>query len=220
MTIRERLMNLIQFYFGKYIFSNILDHEYKMAKEILGIQRSWREILPEASFIFSNHIPFLDFPSPTFDKIIPIGGFTVKTNEKSIKLEKKWDDILRIRKKNVLISFGSNSKSVDMPEVYKKNLLEVFKSMPDTNFIWKYENESEGIARNLDNVHISSWIPQNELLADPRINLFVTHGGLASVMELALLGKPSVMVFLAVNISLILFFRFQFSLIKEEMLKC
>ncbi|CCD67627.2 UDP-glucuronosyltransferase [Caenorhabditis elegans] len=194
MTMKERLLNFIQFYYGRFTFANILDQEYEMAKDILGIQRSWREVLPEASFIFSNHIPVLDFPSPTFDKIIPIGGFTVKTNEKSLKIDKKWDAILNIRKKNVLISFGSNAKSKDMPEEYKKTLLRVFSSMPDTTFIWKYEDPNVNIAKNLDNVFISSWLPQNELLADSRVTVFVTHGGLASVMELALMGKPAIMI--------------------------
>lgn len=194
MTMKERLLNLVQFHYGRFTFANILDHEYEYAREILGIKRSWREVMPEASFIFSNHIPILAFPAPTFDKIIPIGGFTVKMNQKLLKLEKKFDDILNIRERNVLISFGSASKSKDMPGVYKQSLLRVFKSMPDTTFIWKYEDESENIAKDLSNVYTFSWLPQNELLADKRVNAFITHGGLASVMELALLGKPSVMV--------------------------
>ncbi|EGT55999.1 hypothetical protein CAEBREN_00182 [Caenorhabditis brenneri] len=194
MTMQERLLNLIQFHYGRFTFANILDQEYEMAREILGIQRSWREVLPESSFIFSNHIPVLAFPAPTFDKIIPIGGFTVKMNQKALNLNEEFDKILNIRKRNVLISFGSASKSKDMPDDYKKNLLKVFKTMPDTTFIWKYEDENDRIAEDLDNVFIFSWLPQNELLADKRVNVFVTHGGLASVMELALLGKPSVMV--------------------------
>ncbi|ULT94618.1 hypothetical protein L3Y34_003815 [Caenorhabditis briggsae] len=194
MNIKERFLNAVQFYYGRYTFANILDHEFEMAKEILGIERSWRETMPESSFIFSNHIPVLDFPAPTFDKIIPVGGFTVKTNEKVLKLDEEWDEILNIRKKNVLVSFGSASKSKDMPEEYKQSLLQVFKSMPEITFIWKYEDSSDNIAKDLDNVYTSSWLPQNELLADPRITVFVTHGGLASVMELALMGKPAVMV--------------------------
>ncbi|KAF1757205.1 hypothetical protein GCK72_013660 [Caenorhabditis remanei] len=194
MNIKERFLNAVTFYFGRYTFANILDKEFEMAKEILGIKRSWRETMPESSFIFSNRIPVLDFPAPTFDKIIPIGGFTVKMNEKVLKLDDKWDEILNRRKKNVLISFGSNSKSKDMPEEYKQSFLRVFKSMPDTTFIWKYEDPSENIAQGFENVYISSWLPQNELLADSRVTLFLTHGGLASVMELALMGKPSVMV--------------------------
>ncbi|UMM27853.1 hypothetical protein L5515_010953 [Caenorhabditis briggsae] len=193
MNIKERFLNAVQFYYGRYTFANILDHEFEMAKEILGIERSWRETMPESSFIFSNHIPVLDFPAPTFDKIIPVGGFTVKTNEKVLKLDEKWDEILNIRKKNVLVSFGSASKSKDMPEEYKQSLLQVFKSMPEITFIWKYEDSYDNIAKDLDNVYTSSWLPQNELLADPRITVFVTHGGLASVMELALMGKPAVM---------------------------
>uniref|UniRef100_A0A8R1I7K0 glucuronosyltransferase n=1 Tax=Caenorhabditis japonica TaxID=281687 RepID=A0A8R1I7K0_CAEJA len=193
MSMFERFWNLVTFYYGRFTFANILDQEFELARQILGIERSWREVLPEASFILSNQIPILDFPAPTFDKIVPIGGFTVKKSEKSLKFDEKWDKILSLRRKNVLISFGSNAKSVDMPEEYRTSLLHVIQSMPDTTFIWKYEDPEPKFDLP-ENVFLSPWLPQNELLADKRITVFLTHGGLASVMELALTGKPSVMV--------------------------
>ncbi|EYC33728.1 hypothetical protein Y032_0002g952 [Ancylostoma ceylanicum] len=65
--------------------------------------------------------------------------------------------------------------------------------MPDTTFIWKYEEEGSQIADHLPNVHLSTWFPQNALLADPRLTVFVTHGGLGSTTELAHQGKPAVL---------------------------
>lgn len=118
----------------------------------------------------------------------------MKTEKKNLKLDEKWSKILGIRKNNVFISFGSNAKSVDMPDEFKNSLADVFKSMPDTTFIWKYENTSDPIVNHLDNVHLGDWLPQNELLADPRLSVFVTHGGLGSVTELAMMGTPAVMV--------------------------
>lgn len=119
MTMPQRLLNLIQYAAGSYFFSYVGDKDAEVAKEINPKWRSWRETLPEASFIMTNQIPLLDFPAPTFDKIIPIGGLSVKTDKKSLKLEEKWSKILDIRKKNVFISFGSNARSVDMPLEYK-----------------------------------------------------------------------------------------------------
>ncbi|KAF1756712.1 hypothetical protein GCK72_013166 [Caenorhabditis remanei] len=194
MTVGQKFMNILHFVMGDFLFGYIGDEDYKVAKEVVPGVRSWREVLPEASYIFTNHIPLMDFPAPTFDKIIPIGGISVKTQRKSLQLPEKWDKILGIRKKNVLISFGSNARSADMPEEFKKNILRVAESMPEVTFIWKYENEKDTLADHLKNVYLGDWLPQNELLGDPRLSLFVTHGGLASVTELALMGKPAVMV--------------------------
>lgn len=47
--------------------------------------------------------------------------------------------------------------------------------------------EAQSIAPNL---HLSRWIPQNDLLADRRLIAFITHGGMGSTQELALRGKP------------------------------
>ncbi|EGT51652.1 hypothetical protein CAEBREN_06160 [Caenorhabditis brenneri] len=194
MTMGQRLGNYIQYFFGSYFFSNVGDADFQAAKKIVPIKRSWREVLPEASFILTNQMPLLEFPAPTFDKIVPIGGLSVKTDKKHLKLDEKWSKILGIRKQNVFISFGSNAKSVDMPEEFKQSLLQVFKAMPETTFIWKYENAKDKIVDHLDNVYLGEWLPQNELLADPRLSVFITHGGLGSVTELAMMGKPAVMV--------------------------
>ncbi|CAI5449409.1 unnamed protein product [Caenorhabditis angaria] len=189
MTIWQRFINTIEAYSGSYMFSYIGDVEYE---RLGGKYRSWREHLPESSFIFPNQIALLDFPAPTFDKIIPIGGISVsKTN---LVLAEKWDKILSLRKTNILISFGSNAKSIHMPEEYKKSLLQVFKTLPEYTFIWKYEDKDAKFAEDLDNVYLGSWLPQNELLGDSRLTVFLTHGGLASTTELAILGKPCIMI--------------------------
>ncbi|CAI2356439.1 unnamed protein product [Caenorhabditis sp. 36 PRJEB53466] len=195
MNTVQRFLNLLQFYAGYYKFADIAEYEFESAKRFLGINRSWKEILPEASFLLTNHIPILEFPAPTFDKIIPIGGISVNTDRKNMKLPEKWDTILSMRKKNVLISFGSNIKSMDMPDEFRDSLIALFQLMPDTTFIWKYENLADKkLTCGILNVNRGEWLPQNELLADPRLNAFITHGGLGSITELAMMGKPAVVV--------------------------
>uniref|UniRef100_A0A8R1DLL5 UDP-glucuronosyltransferase n=2 Tax=Caenorhabditis japonica TaxID=281687 RepID=A0A8R1DLL5_CAEJA len=195
MNIYERFLNLLQFFAGNAMFADIGDYEFELAKKVLGVQRSWRQILPETSFLLTNHIPLLDFPAPTFDKIVPIGGISVQTDWKKLQVPEPWDTMMNMRKKNVLISFGSNIKSADMPEEFKKSLLEVFQDVSDVTFLWKYENPADKkLTCGVLNVNRGEWLPQNEILADPRLDAFITHGGLASITELAMMGKPAVIV--------------------------
>ena len=77
---------------------------------------------------------------------------------------------------------------------FRESILKTFALMPDITFIWKYEDEGVTFADHLPNVHLSTWVPQNALLADKRLSLFITHGGLGSSTELAHLGKPALIV--------------------------
>ncbi|KHJ93061.1 hypothetical protein OESDEN_07030 [Oesophagostomum dentatum] len=82
-----------------------------------------------------------------------------------------------------------------MPPQMKNAIVEVAKSFPNTTFIWKYEEPDEApFAAGVDNLYLSKWTPQNDLLADDRLTLFVTHGGAGSLMESASRGKPLVVI--------------------------
>lgn len=93
----------------------------------------------------------------------------------------------------MLISFGTNALSSAMPNEYKRSFVSLFKSMPETTFIWKYELNDD-ITKGIDNVVLTKWMPQDQLLADNRLSLFITHGGLGSTNELAHSGKPAIVV--------------------------
>ncbi|GMR37844.1 hypothetical protein PMAYCL1PPCAC_08039, partial [Pristionchus mayeri] len=65
---------------------------------------------------------------------------------------------------------------------------------PDATFIWKYESPGDEFAKKsfakAPNLHLSQWIPQNDILSDERLTAFITHGGAASTQEFMLKGKP------------------------------
>ncbi|KAK6019619.1 glycosyltransferase family 28 protein [Ostertagia ostertagi] len=180
---------------GQRFFSSIFNEEIKVLRAKFGPQfRDYAEILADSSYVFTNSNPYLDYPRPMLHKTVPLGGITVHTDPRKNVLTKEWDRILSERNTTVLVSFGTVAKSIYMPDEYKRTLLEVFESLPETTFIFKYEDESSQMAAHLKNVHLSSWVPQNALLADPRLTAFITHGGLGSVIELAYLGKPAIFI--------------------------
>ena len=64
----------------------------------------------------------------------------------------------------ILISFGTVTKSVNMPLEIKKIFLNTFKRFSDITFLWKYEKDEDKIAEGYANVVTEKWVPQNDLL--------------------------------------------------------
>lgn len=54
--------------------------------------------------------------------------------------------------------------------------------------IWKYENKT--LLNKPENVMITSWLPQRDILAHPNVKAFITHGGLLGVSESITEGIP------------------------------
>jgi len=79
----------------------------------------------------------------------------------------------------VFVSFGSVIKASKMPESKRLALLSVFSKMKQ-RVIWKWDVAMPDAP---ENVMVSSWLPQQSLLAHPNLVLFITHGGAGSLQE-------------------------------------
>ncbi|VDM79094.1 unnamed protein product, partial [Strongylus vulgaris] len=79
--------------------------------------------------------------------------------------------------------------------VYFTEIIETFASFPNVTFLWKYEiDDLDGILKSYRNIHIKEWFPQVDLLADPRLTIFITHGGMNSILEAIYYAKPMIVV--------------------------
>lgn len=58
--------------------------------------------------------------------------------------------------------------------------------------IWKYEDDS--LTDIPSNVMINKWLPQNDILAHPKVILFISHGGMFSNLESVYHGVPMIMI--------------------------
>ncbi|XP_042235224.1 UDP-glycosyltransferase UGT5-like isoform X1 [Homarus americanus] len=87
----------------------------------------------------------------------------------------------------IFFSLGSVVKASTMPEEYRRVLVEVFASLKQ-RVLWKWDEETmEDLPAN---VRLAKWIPQQDILGDPRLRLFITHGGLLSSQEATYHGVP------------------------------
>ncbi|EGT33444.1 hypothetical protein CAEBREN_25708 [Caenorhabditis brenneri] len=195
MTLFERLENYRMSMASYRMQYGMWDKETEIYRKYLGNHiPHWRDLMPTSSVFFTNSIPYIDFPRTVTQKTVPIGGISVDIQSiRSQKLSIEWSTVLDERPFNMLISFGSMVRSMDMPVEWRRGLLEAIKSEPNVTFIWKYENDDLEWAKGVRNIHFSKWVPQTALLNDDRLTAFMTHGGLGSTNEIAHLGKPALM---------------------------
>uniref|UniRef100_A0A0K0FVA6 glucuronosyltransferase n=1 Tax=Strongyloides venezuelensis TaxID=75913 RepID=A0A0K0FVA6_STRVS len=149
------------------------------------------KILTNVSFFFINTNPFLDIPTPKSPKMIEVAGIGIP---KSKPINDEFNEILNRRNKTILISFGTVAKSTYMDQEMKDEIIKTVKSLPDITFIWKYETPEDGLGEGIENLILSKWIPQNDLLNDERLSLFITHGGMGSTTEVAFSNVPALAV--------------------------
>lgn len=195
-TFWDRLQDIPMFTSFYYALSTLFDRQYAHAHSFLnGDVRDWKEIVQTATFFFYNNNPYVGFPMPILEKSVEIGGITIEATRE--KVDEEYDRILNLRNSTVLMSFGTVVLSVDMPERFKNGIITAFSSLPNTTFIWKYEETDDQELKKLglpSNVILKKWVPQPALLADNRLSLFITHGGLGSTLEVAYSGKPSIII--------------------------
>lgn len=93
-----------------------------------------------------------------------------------------YNDVVVVSFGTVISNFSSNFVEI---------LARALKKLPAL-VIWKHK---ASVPSNIgENVKILPWIPQNDLLGDPRTKLFITHGGLNGIYEATFHGVPMVVI--------------------------
>lgn len=120
--------------------------------------------------------------------LIEIGGIQVK--EKPDPLPTDIAKILDESKEGVIyFSLGSNIQGSHLTEEKIKIMFNVISKLP-YKVLWKWApNELPGESKN---IIFREWLPQDDILAHPNIKLFITHGGMGSVVESQYHGVPMV----------------------------
>ncbi|GMS86947.1 hypothetical protein PENTCL1PPCAC_9122 [Pristionchus entomophagus] len=194
-SMSSRAWNFYADYLTRLQFSKARSNVQTLFKERFGADYpSLKEISSNVAYVFTNTEPLIDFATPTLTRVIDIGGLGAKVPK---ELDEYWTSVMTRRPKVVLMSFGSMAKSYLLAPTVKEALLKVVSSFPSVTFIWKYEKKDEfalGDAAKIDNLVLTDWMPQNDLLNHPNLAVFITHGGMGSVQELALRGKPAILI--------------------------
>ncbi|KAH8311526.1 hypothetical protein KR044_006711 [Drosophila immigrans] len=95
----------------------------------------------------------------------------------------------------IYLSMGSSVRSSRLPAALCQLFVAVFARLPRHHVLWTWAgNTSELLLSPLPaNVLVRDWLPQQDILGHPRLQLFITHGGLLSQHEAVFHGVPMLM---------------------------
>nr|XP_023025371.1 UDP-glucuronosyltransferase 2C1-like isoform X2 [Leptinotarsa decemlineata] len=145
-----------------------------------------KTIMFNTSFMLLNSHSISTEPVQLTSSVAEIGGFHITPNE----LPKSVQEFLDGAENGVILfSLGSNLRSSDLPRGTLDMILEVFRRIPQ-RIIWKFEETD--IHHKHDNVMISKWMQQSDILAHPNTRAFITHGGILSTTEAIHYGVPMI----------------------------
>ena len=142
-----------------------------------------------AAFSF-GHPLILDGWSPMSPNFIQLGMMNCRPAKPFAKGDKIGDFLDKSKNGVIYLSFGSALKGSLMTEENRKLLLNVFGRFKQYDVIWKWETEE--MPDKPDNVLLSKWLPQQEILGHPNLKVFITHAGQSSFQETLCHQKPVV----------------------------
>ncbi|XP_055541783.1 UDP-glycosyltransferase UGT5-like [Wyeomyia smithii] len=168
----------------------------KMAKEFFGGLEKKQGFLPSVqsleksiSVILINSHPTLAKPRPKMITLVDIAGAHIRPPKPLPHEMKRFMD--EAKHGVIYFSLGAYMQSSAMPVEKRLILLKVFSKLKQ-RVIWKFETDQ--IENVPDNVMITKWAPQNDILAHEKVVLFISHGGQFGTFESMYHGVPTLFI--------------------------
>ncbi|KAF5307253.1 hypothetical protein FQR65_LT06969 [Abscondita terminalis] len=193
LTFSQRLQGL--FY---HVYFLVLHNYHTIPLQEMLVKKHFGNNYPPIPDIFKNFSVFflntnriLHPARPLLPNVVEIWGKLLITENKA--LSKELQNMLDRSVQGVIyFSLGSIVKSKQMSKENLQSIIDAFKELPYT-VLWKFEDED--FPNKPDNVIISKWFPQQDVLRHPNVKLFITQGGVHSFEEaldanVPLLGIP------------------------------
>ena len=181
LTISERWRSLKYYLTTKFILAPRFEKqlETQIQKHFPNVKTPIGKIKERIQLLMTNTHPAMGFIRPLLPNTINLGFMHIETPKPLPKGELKT--FLDNSKNGVIyMSLGSNVQSKDLSSEVLQTLLKAFGSL-SFNILWKFE--ADNLPGKPDNMMISKWLPQSDLLAHPSIKLFITQGGQQSMEE-------------------------------------
>ncbi|XP_041376815.1 UDP-glucuronosyltransferase 2A2-like [Gigantopelta aegis] len=167
MTAVQRLLNGLH-YIILTLTSPIIKPSFDASKHGEPFKSVDQQMLLQNSSLYLENSDYIaDYPKANFPNFVQVGGLTARP---SAHLPNDLKSYLDNSKTGViLVSFGSMLKIAS--SIFTKRIVSALNVLPYDVMLKLESNSQEG------NVKIVDWIPQNDVLAHPKVRLFVSHCG-------------------------------------------
>ncbi|CAD0205786.1 unnamed protein product [Chrysodeixis includens] len=188
LTMYDKISELYNHYMIDSLYYETRHLEDKVLQEIIGPDvPPVTELCNNVDMLFLNVYPVFVGIQPVPPSVVFTGGLHQNPQK---ELPKDLQSYLDSSKNGVIyISFGTNVDPTLLPEDRIQVLVKAFSQLP-YDVLWKWNGDE--LPGRTENIRISKWLPQSDLLKHPKIKVFVTQGGLQSTDEAITAGVPLV----------------------------
>ncbi|VDK42732.1 unnamed protein product [Anisakis simplex] len=159
------------------------------------------EIKQQAELYFINTDPIIEFEHPLPPYVIPVGGFHI---DEPRPLFYPWNmstsDEVQAKSSSykgvIIVSFGNQVNCSSMTQQQARSILNALSRFHSYRIYWRLGSTLSlpgiSIHQIPHHINLTTFIPQNDLLADHRTKLLITNGGMQSIIEAFVYGVPVV----------------------------
>ncbi|KAL5273451.1 UGT2A1 family protein [Megaselia abdita] len=187
MTFSERLQNVLLVSIEKFAMIFHMWYQQRIYDKCFKEPKPKLEVLVKnISFVLQNTHESLFYPQPTVPNFKEIGGLHVSPIIKP--LPEDIEKFVKNSEEIIYFSFGGNIDFSDFDIEKQEAILAVFQKTKQKVLL----KTRKRISKKYKNILIKDWLPQNDILANPKVKVFITHGGLQSFQETVFHAVPIV----------------------------
>ncbi|XP_065219017.1 UDP-glycosyltransferase UGT5-like isoform X20 [Planococcus citri] len=187
MNFIDRMMNLIGNLYSLYVYDTYSQEVYnELVPKYFGDgMPRLQDAVKNTSLIFFYSYFAYSGVRPLVPNAVEVGGMHVKDSK---PLPKNIEKFINESKHGVVyFCMGSLLRGETFPPEKREAFLYAFSKIPQ-RVLWKWEGDV--LPGKSDNIMISKWMPQRDILAHPNVKLFISHGGLLGTSEAVYEGVP------------------------------
>ncbi|XP_065219044.1 UDP-glycosyltransferase UGT5-like isoform X45 [Planococcus citri] len=187
MNFFQRLINALLHFHGNFYYEigsrRVFD---EMAPKIFNqFVPKMKDLANSVNLLLFNTHYSINWAMPLAPNVKEVGGLMI---QKSKPLPKNIEKFINESKHGVVyFCMGSLLRGETFPPEKREAFLYAFSKIPQ-RVLWKWEGDV--LPGKSDNIMISKWMPQRDILAHPNVKLFISHGGLLGTSEAVYEGVP------------------------------
>ncbi|XP_065219008.1 UDP-glycosyltransferase UGT5-like isoform X11 [Planococcus citri] len=187
MDFFERTQNTIVYILSLSIYNLVTSrNDDAMIRKHLQTAPPVEELIHNVSLLFVSTNLAINAPIPLVPGVVDIGGIHITPS--SNRIPENIEKFINESKHGVVyFCMGSLLRGETFPPEKREAFLYAFSKIPQ-RVLWKWEGDV--LPGKSDNIMISKWMPQRDILAHPNVKLFISHGGLLGTSEAVYEGVP------------------------------